>query len=295
MIRLQKFIADCGHTSRRKAEALITENKVKVNGKIANVLGTKVDPEKDVVEAEGKILDLNFVEQVYAVLHKPRGYMTTLSDPEGRPTVIDFFKDLNERIYPVGRLDYLSEGLLIMTNDGQVANTIIHPRYEVVKTYEVKVFGLVNADLLRKLRKGVLLEDGFVKPLSVRVIKQLPAKTWIEFRLGEGKNREIRRICEQLGLTVDKLKRVAIGNLSIENIAPGRVVYFNKHDLLKQIGIEEDGTKRKDVQVFVSKKASVKSKRLDRKEGTLADNEAFKIFRKETYFDTAKSLQKKRT
>ncbi|MFZ8934504.1 MAG: pseudouridine synthase [Bacteriovoracaceae bacterium] len=295
MIRLQKFIADCGYTSRRKAEDLIVQGKVKVNGSVADVLGTKVDPDKDIVEVEGRALDLDFVEKVYAVLHKPRGYMTTLSDPEGRPTVIDFFKDLNERIYPVGRLDYLSEGLLIMTNDGELGNTVIHPRYEVIKTYEVKVFGLVNSELLRKLRKGLLLEDGFVKPISVRVIKQLPSKTWLEFRLGEGKNREIRRICEAFGLTVDKLRRVAIGNLSIENLAPGKVRYFNKFELLKQIGINEDGSKRSHSKEFISKKSSVKMKRLERKEGTLADNEIFKMFRKESYFDAAKSLQKKRT
>ena len=195
-IRLQKFIADCGVTSRRKAEDLIACGRVNVNGVVTTVLGTKVDPKEDVVEVDGSLLDINSVEKMYMVLHKPRGYMTTLFDPEDRNTILDLIKEITERVYPVGRLDYLSEGLLLLTNDGEFANTIMHPRYNVVKVYEVKVFGAITPAILKKLRAGVYLDEGFVKPLSVRVVNQLPTKTWLEIRLSDGKNREIRRICE---------------------------------------------------------------------------------------------------
>ena len=289
-IRLQKFIADAGHCSRRRAEQLIVQNQVKVNGVVANILGTKVDPEKDVVEVEGAVLDLKNVEKVYLVLHKPRGCVTTVSDPEDRPTVMDYIKEVSNRVYPVGRLDYLSEGLLILTNDGEVANTLMHPKFEIIKVYEVKVFGLLSESLLRQLRNGVQLEDGFAKPLSVRVLKELDEKTWLEFRIAEGRNREIRRICEAVGLTVDKLKRVAIGGLSITGIAPGNFHYFSRSQLLRQIGIKDDGQQSNVISDFVSPKKSAKiKKRFYRNEEDaplMANSEVFKKFRKENYFKT---------
>ncbi|MBF0209146.1 MAG: pseudouridine synthase, partial [Oligoflexia bacterium] len=158
------------------------------------------------------------MKEVYVLFHKPRGCVTTLSDPEGRNSVMDYLKGIPQRIYPVGRLDYYSEGLLLLTNDGDVANRIMHPRYEVMKIYEVKTFGVITEELLRKLKKGVDTSDGPLRPHLVRVIKQLPNKTWLEFRLREGKNREIRRLCEIIGISIDKLKRVAIANLSIDGL-----------------------------------------------------------------------------
>lgn len=291
-IRLQKFIADCGITSRRKAEQMITQGRVSVNGEIVMELGTKVDPKNDVVLVDGHLADLNAVEPVYLMLHKPRGYVTTLNDPEGRETVMDLVKDVAERIYPVGRLDYLSEGLLIMTNDGEVANMIMHPKFNVTKVYEVKVFGSVTETILNKLRAGAYLEEGFVKPTSVRVIKQLPTKTWLEFRLNEGRNREIRRLCEAVGLTVDKLKRLAVGNLSVEGVAPGKYRLMSKHQLLNAIGLNEDGTLKKvAVEGFVSSKKTIDLKKKRPQPGTVADDEAFKKFRRETYFDSLKQIQ----
>ena len=156
-LRLQKYIADCGITSRRKAEQLIIEGLVKVNGKLITELGVKVDPTIDVVAVEGQVVDKKSVSPIYLVMNKPRCVMTTLNDPEGRKTIMDFVREIGERIYPVGRLDYLSEGLLILTNDGDFAQRVIHPSEGIEKIYEVKVFGHVSVDILRKMMRGVQL------------------------------------------------------------------------------------------------------------------------------------------
>ena len=291
-VRLQKFISDCGITSRRKAEVMIREGRVSINGDVVMELGTKVNPYSDIVMVDGHLADLNAVEPIYLMLHKPRGFVTTLSDPEGRETVMNLVKEISERIYPVGRLDYLSEGLLLMTNDGEFANMIMHPKYNVTKVYEVKVFGSVTETILNKLRAGAFLDEGMVKPTSVRVIKQLPTKTWIEFRLNEGRNREIRRLCEAVGLTVDKLKRLAIGGLSIEGVAPGNFRIMSKEQMLGHIGLNEDGTSRKvlNQEGFVSSKKTIDLKKKRPQPGTVADDEAFQKFRRETYFDSLKQI-----
>lgn len=294
-IRLQKFIADCGVTSRRKAEELIVQGRVEVNGELITLLGTKVNPSHDVVSLDGEHLELGKVEKIYTVLNKPRGCITTTHDPEGRKTVLDYMSDVTERIYPVGRLDYLSEGLLIMTNDGELANIIMHPSYEVIKVYEVKVFGAVTAGILKKLRDGVQLEDGFAKPKSVRVIKQLQNKTWLEFRLNEGKNREIRKICEACGLTVDKLKRVSIGGLSTNNLSPGSWLYFTKKQLLDAIGIrEKDGMINVMQKEYISDKKSINLKKKGAQPATAADDQSFRVYRKESYFDTIKGINERK-
>ncbi len=296
-VRLQKYIADCGVTSRRKAETLITEGRVEVNGEIVKELGSKVNPNTDIIMVDGHLADLNAVEPIYLMLHKPRGYVTTLSDPEGRETVMNFVKEISERIYPVGRLDYLSEGLLLMTNDGEFANMVMHPKYNVTKVYEVKVFGSITETIINKLKAGAYLEEGFVKPNSVRVIKQLPTKTWIEFRLNEGRNREIRRLCEAVGLTVDKLKRLAIGGLSVEGVAPGKFRLMSKQQMLSHIGLNEDGTARKvlNAEGFISAKKTIDLKKRRPQPGTVADDETFVKFRRETYFDSLKQIADNKT
>ncbi|PIK14755.1 pseudouridine synthase [Halobacteriovorax sp. JY17] len=293
-LRLQKYIADCGITSRRKAEELIVQGRVQVNGDTVRVLGTKVNPDIDAVIVDGQIADLGSIDKVYLVMNKPRGYVTTVEDPEGRKTVMDLCKEVSERIYPVGRLDYLSEGLLLLTNDGEVANMVMHPSFNITKVYEVKVFGSVTETILKKLRNGVQLEEGFVKPLSVRVIKQLPNKTWVEFRLGEGRNREIRKICEACGLTVDKLKRVAIEGLTVEGIAPGKSRYISKKQLLNLIGVDADGKKLEGDRVWMSSKKTVNLKKKGVQAGTAADDEAWIKYRKETYFKSVKELDERR-
>ena len=294
-LRLQKYIADCGFTSRRKAEDLIKQGKVKVNGVISSELGVKVDPVKDVVSIDGQVLDRESIQRHYILMNKPRGVMTTLDDPEGRATVMDYVKEVSERVYPVGRLDYLSEGLLLLTNDGEMANMIMHPSYNITKVYEVKVFGAVNDAILKKLRNGIVFQGHHLKPLTVRVIKQLPSKTWVEFRLGEGRNREIRNICEGCGLTVDKLRRVAIESLSIEDIGPGKYVFLTKKELLKALGMEASGIPVASKRGYISKKKSIQVKKRNFcDKDVFADDTSFRKFRKETYLDASKSLQEMR-
>lgn len=287
-IRLQKFIANAGYSSRRKAEEFITQGVVKVNGEVVTLLGTKVDSDNDFVEVNGSHVNADTSEKIYLLLNKPRGVMTTLNDPEGRPTVMDYCKEISERIYPVGRLDYLSEGLLLMTNDGELANRVMHPSFDVTKVYEVKVFGSVNERLLGLLRRGAKVEGSLVVPKSVRVIKQLPKKTWLEFRLGEGRNREIRRLCEEVGLTVDKLARIAIGNLAVHGIAPGRFRYLNVKEIYKALGINKNGQKVEDIEYNSPKKSVSLQKRAPKAGSVEATDESFKRYRREIYFDTMK-------
>jgi len=292
-VRLQKVIADCGVTSRRKAEGLILDGRVQVNGRVVTELGTKVNPHSDVIQVDGNTLELMAVDKVYIVMNKPRAYMTTLSDPEGRPTVMDLIFGVKQRIFPVGRLDYLSEGLLILTNDGDLANMIMHPKYEVEKVYEVKVFGHVNEGILAKIKRGVMTEDGLLKPKSIRVIEQLPNKTWLEFRLNEGKNREIRKICDAVELTVDKLRRVAIEGLNIQSLSPGRYMFTSKKELLKALGLNEDGTKFTR-RTFLSAKKSLnvaKVSKIVSKTARPADDKKFQNFRKENYYETVQSIK----
>lgn len=290
-IRLQKYIADCGITSRRKAEDLILEGKVKINGIIVTELGSKVNVDNDLVEVNNEVIHIDAIERLYIVFNKPRSVVTTVSDPEGRTTVMDFLDGLKTRVFPVGRLDYLSEGLLILTNDGELGNKIIHPRYEIVKTYEVKIFGLVNEGLLQKLRVGIKDRDGLLQPKSVRVIEQLPNKTWLEFKLAEGKNREIRRLCEACGLTIDKLRRVAIGGLSIEGIKPGDFDILSRKEILKSLGIKDD-LEGKVTQITMDYKSPKKSLPFEKrvkyksKVGKPADSKEFRRFKKERYFTT---------
>jgi len=291
-VRLQKFIADCGVTSRRKAEHMITSGVVKVNGDVVTTLGTKVNPDSDVVEVEDNVIDSNRVEPIYLLLHKPRCVMTTLFDPEGRETVIDLIKGVSVRIYPVGRLDYLSEGLLLMTNDGEVANWIMHPSREIEKVYEVKVFGAVTPSIMAKLKDGVMTEVGFLKPKSVRVIEQLAGKTWLEFRLVEGRNREIRRLVEAVGMTVDKLKRVSIAGLTCDGISPGNWRYLTKKQVLAALGMNANGEVIDSVEYWTDKK-TIDLKKKGPQQSTAADDKSYWKFRRETYFETVKEIQEK--
>ncbi len=279
-VRLQKYIADCGITSRRKAEDLITLGRVKVNGTTVTLLGTKVDPSTDTVEVDGALADHRSVNKVYILLHKPRGFVTTVSDPQGRETVMDLIREVSERVYPVGRLDYLSEGLLLLTNDGEMANMVMHPRHEIVKVYEVKIFGILDPQILYKLREGITVDGDFLRPLSVRPLKQLDNKTWIEFRLAEGKNREIRRLCEALEITIDKLRRVAIGNLTINGIAPGRYVYLSKRDIYNGLNLKSDYFSPKKTITIKTPKSTVKK---------LANDQTYKKYRKDTYNSVMRS------
>src|SRR5438477_3505070 len=222
--RLQKIIAAAGVASRRKAEELITSGHVKVNGATVTELGSKADPETDHIRVNGKLLQPQEHRHVYLLLNKPKGYVTTLSDPEKRPTVMDLIRGVRGRVYPVGRLDYASEGLLLLTNDGELAHRLMKAASHVAKTYVVKVAGTPKEEAITKLRAGVSIatDDGKrVKtgPALVRVVKEA-ANPWYEITLVEGRNRQIRRMFEAVGHHVEKIKRVRYGSLSLD-VPPG--------------------------------------------------------------------------
>jgi 23S rRNA pseudouridine2605 synthase len=194
---------------------------VRLNGRVVTELGTKADPRTDQITIDGRPLRLSS-ERLYILLHKPVGVVTTLFDPEGRPTVRDLLPDVRARIFPVGRLDYHSAGLLLLTNDGELALRLAHPRYGVRKTYRVKVKGKPTAEALEELTRGVPLEEGTTAPAEVRVVRSSDAKTWLEVTLSEGRRREVRRMCEHVGNPVEKLTRVRLGPLNLGTLQPGQ-------------------------------------------------------------------------
>ncbi len=220
--RLQKVIAHAGIASRRDAEEIITAGRVTVNGKVVTELGTKIEPRRDRVAVDGKMLKAE--KYVYILLNKPKGVVTTLEDPRGRKTVADIVTKIPERIYPVGRLDYNTEGLLIMTNDGDITHALTHPSHEIAKTYLAKVEGFPPEEKLDKLRVGIRLEDGVTAPAKINIVdidreKEL---TTLEIIIYEGKNRQIRRMCETIGHPVKNLKRIQYAFLTLEGLRRGQ-------------------------------------------------------------------------
>lgn len=218
--RLQKFIAQAGICSRRKAEELIQAGRVSVNGKTVTQLGTKIDIASDYVRLDGKRLAVR-AQRVYLLLNKPKGYLSTLSDPEDRPTVKDLIRGVPQRVYPVGRLDYYSEGLLLLTNDGEFANMIASARNHCSKTYLVKVRGTPSANSLEMLSKGISLDGHTTAPCQIRFAKA-GDNPWLEVILFEGRNNQIRRMFEWIGHSVQKLKRVQIGFLRDDRLKPSQ-------------------------------------------------------------------------
>ncbi|HKW63085.1 MAG TPA: pseudouridine synthase [Candidatus Acidoferrum sp.] len=233
MERLQKIMAASGIASRRKAEEMIAAGRVTLNGKVVTEQGTKADPERDEICVDGK--PLRKAERlVYYVLNKPKGYVTTVSDPEGRPTVMDLLPKRGERVYPVGRLDYASEGLLLMTNDGALAAKLMKAGAHVPKTYRVKVSGKPDEKAIAKLRSGVsiALEDGRrvkTSPAKMRLVED-GANPWYEVVLIEGRNRQIRRMFEEVGHHVEKIKRVQLGPLVLD-MEPGKFRELTKKEV----------------------------------------------------------------
>ncbi|NOY53612.1 MAG: rRNA pseudouridine synthase [Deltaproteobacteria bacterium] len=225
-IRLQKIIANAGLASRREAERLIVDGQVTVNGKRVVDLGTKVDPEDSHIKVKGKLIRPES-RKVYLMLNKPDGFVTTMKDPEGRPTVISLIHRIKERVTPVGRLDFHTEGLLLLTNDGNLAQAITHPAYHLPKVYRAKVKGKPSPEKLQKLRRGIRLKEGMTAPIEIKKIKNLPANVILEITLHEGKNRQIRRMFESIGHPILKLTRTRIGPLPLGSLAPGK---FRKLD-----------------------------------------------------------------
>jgi len=232
MERLQKVLANAGVASRRHSEELILNGRVKVNGAVIKTLGTKVDPEKDTIEINGELLKTE-MPKIYLMLNKPAGYVTTAHDPQGRPTVVDLVKDAGERVYPVGRLDYDTAGLLLLTNDGDLTYALTHPKHEVDKTYMTLVQGVPNPDKLKRFRKGLRLADGPTSPAGVKLIKTVRGNAWLEIVIHEGRNRQIRRMCETIGHPVIKLKRIKLGFLTLDNLEEGKYRQLTKDEIKK--------------------------------------------------------------
>jgi len=218
--RVQKIISAAGIASRRHAEKLITAGRVSINNVVATELGVKADAQKDVIRIDGATISIEKT-LLYIALHKPAGYITTLDDPEKRPTVIDLLPDVPERVYPVGRLDYDSSGLLLLTNDGDFAQKMQHPRFQTPKVYRVKIQGRLSKEELKQISKGVKLPDGMFKPENMQLEKFNDKSCWIRLTLREGKNRIIRRGFENTGHRVARLVREAIGSLTLEGLKEG--------------------------------------------------------------------------
>ncbi|MBI5196719.1 MAG: rRNA pseudouridine synthase [Nitrospirae bacterium] len=229
--RLQKILSKSGIASRRNAEEMILEGRVKVNGRIA-VLGTKADFEKDHIKVDGKLIR-RFEPKVYIVFNKPEKCITSLYDPEGRPTVKDFLKGVKVKVYPVGRLDYDSEGLLLLTNDGELANAVLHPKGEIPKTYLVKVEGILDDEDIRKLEKGVKLKDGLTAPAKIRKIRKAEVNSWLEITIHEGRNRQVRRMFEKIGHEILKLRRIRINGIELEKLPSGCYRHLTDEEVWK--------------------------------------------------------------
>ncbi len=236
-IRLQKHLSQCGVASRRKAEELIESGKVRVNGKVAT-LGDKVDPKRDKVTVRGKnVVAVN--EKVYIMLHKPRGFVTTMNDELGRKTVADLVKDVGVKVFPVGRLDRDSEGLLIMTNDGELANTLTHPSSHINKTYRVTVKGQVSEEQINELCSGIELDGRKTLPCDVFVIERKTDRTVLCFIITEGRNRQIRRMCEAVRLDVLRLKRTEIAGVKLGMLPQGSWRNLNEKELQRLSNISK--------------------------------------------------------
>mgnify|MGYP004609351177 FL=1 len=219
-MRLNKYIAAAGICSRRKADELIANGNVKVNGAVVQQMGVDVG-EDDVVMVNGKVLEHRAQKKVYVAVNKPLGYITSMDDDKGRATVAELVADIPERLFPVGRLDYNTTGLLIMTNDGELTYTLTHPKHEVYKTYVAVVAGVLSDSRVARLRKGVDIGGFVTSPAKVKVIKQLPRRAIVEIQIREGKNRQVRKMFAAVGNRVQELKRTAIGNIHLGRLMEG--------------------------------------------------------------------------
>jgi 23S rRNA pseudouridine2605 synthase len=219
-MRIQKYMAQCGVASRRKSEEIIAQGRVKVNDIMVTELGFKINPTKDVVKVDNKIIQME-KKKIYIALNKPEGYVTTVSDQFDRNKVLDLVKEINERVYPIGRLDYDTSGLLLLTNDGDLAYKLTHPKHEINKKYIAVVKGNPTEEDLDLFRVGLDIEGYVTAPALIRVMNCWEKKTTVEIQIHEGKNRQIRKMCEKIGYPVLSLKRIGIGELEIGNLRKG--------------------------------------------------------------------------
>lgn len=220
MKRLQKIISESGIASRRKAEELIREGRVTVDGQIITKMGYLADARKNKIRVDGKLIPYD-QKKIYILLYKPKNYITSREDPQERPTVIDLLKKIPARVFPVGRLDFDAEGLLLLTNDGDFAQRLLHPRFSIPRTYLVKVKGFPDISTIKKLRFGVHLSDGITLPAKVVLLKKTDKNSWIRITVTEGRNNLIKRMLTTVGHPVLKIKRIAFGPFSLEKLKPG--------------------------------------------------------------------------
>lgn len=230
MERLQKYIADCGIASRRKAEELILKGLVKVNGEVVTELGTKVDPNKDEIVYKGKVIKPE-KKKVYILLNKPEGYVTTAKDQFGRPTVLDLIKDVKERLVPVGRLDYDTSGLLILTNDGDVVYKLTHPKSEIDKVYEAKLFGVPDSNTINLFKNGITIDGRKTEPAKIELLKVDGRFAWCHITIHEGRNRQVRKMCQAARHPVATLRRVAEGEIELGDLKKGSWRYLTDKEI----------------------------------------------------------------
>lgn len=219
--RLQKYLASCGVASRRMSEEIIKSGRVAVNGQIVTEMGVKIKIGTDKVTVDGKDITPE-EEHVYLMLNKPEGYVTTAHDPQGRPTVLDLVAEVPQRVFPIGRLDVDTEGLIFLTNDGELAYRLTHPKFAVTKVYHALVTGKPSEDKLDRMRNGLKLEDGMTKPCTVKVIRRYNHKTMLEITISEGRNRQVRRMCQAIGNPIIELERVKIENIELSQVKRGQ-------------------------------------------------------------------------
>lgn len=229
--RLQKFLAEAGVASRRKSEQLILDGKIKVNGKTVTTLGTKIDPIRDKVLYKDKVVTTKEVDMVYIMLHKPEGFVTTAKDQFNRPSVLDLIKNIKGRIYPVGRLDYDTSGLLLLTNDGDLTYKLTHPKHDVDKTYIAKVYGTPDDMDLQIFRRGVYIDNVRTKPAKIQVLEKGDRLATVEISIHEGKNRQVRKMCEAMKHPVAQLRRVATGDLELGDLAKGKYRHLTSKEV----------------------------------------------------------------
>ncbi|MCI5680239.1 MAG: rRNA pseudouridine synthase [Bacteroidales bacterium] len=231
--RLQKYLAEAGVASRRKAEELIAQGKVKVNGKVVTQMGMKIDPAKDEVTYLDKKVTTKDTKMVYIMLYKPEGYVTTAKEQFGRPAVMDLIKGVKERIFPVGRLDYDTSGLLLLTNDGDLTYNLTHPKHDVDKTYIAKLYGIPDEGALQKFRRGVVIDGKRTKPAKIQVIDKDKDGRFCtaEIIIHEGRNRQVRKMCEAIKHPVAQLKRVATGDLKLGDLQKGKYRHLTEKEI----------------------------------------------------------------
>jgi len=236
-IRLQKFLADAGVASRRKSEEIITQGKVTVNGKIVTELGVKVNPDKDKVTCFGKSVKIE-EKKVYILMNKPQGYISSSKDQFDNQSVLHLVKDCKERLFPIGRLDKDTTGVLILTNDGELSNIITHPKNEIEKTYIAKVWGRPTSAEMALFMKGVVIDGKKTYPAKIRIVEEKGRFSIVEIKIHEGRNRQVKKMCEEINHKVVELHRKAIGNLDVDDLEPGKWRYITKKEICEKLKIK---------------------------------------------------------